>query len=269
LLHLAKDHRFDAQMIDYDLELHRYHAAFRGAFGIGRTDQVLDIGCGTGETTREAARTASEGGVLGIDHSEEMIQRARALALAEGLRNVDYECADVERYSFSPCQFDIAISRFGTMFFADPVSAFTRIRLALRPLGRLVMIVWQEREQNEWAVAIQRALAVGEAAPVNASATWQPFSLGDPRTVEHILHTAGFVDVTFDQVREAVFYGPDTDSAFAFVSQFLLVQETLRTLNSSDRERSLDRLRALLATHHTISGVWFDSRAWIVAARCA
>jgi ubiquinone/menaquinone biosynthesis C-methylase UbiE len=256
-------------MIDYDLELHLHHAAFRGACGIGRTDQVLDIGCGTGETTREAARIASEGGVLGIDHSEEMIQRARALALAEGLRNVEYECADVERYSFSPCQFDIAISRFGTMFFADPVSAFTRIRLALRPLGRLVMIVWQDREQNEWAVAIQRALAGGEAAPVNASAIWQPFSLGDPRTVKHILHTAGFVDVTFDQVREAVFYGPDTESAFAFVSQFQLVQETLRTLNGSDRERSLDRLRALLAAHHTRSGVWLDSRAWIVAARCA
>jgi len=182
---------------------------------------------------------------------------------------VDYECADVEGYSFSPQQFDIAISRFGTMFFTDPVSAFTSIRLALRPLGRLVMIVWQDREQNEWAVAIQRALAIGEVAAGNASASWQPFSLGDPRTVRDILHPAGFVDVTFDQVHEAVFYGPDTDSAFVFVSQFLLVQETLRTLNGSDRERSLDRLRDLLATHQTGNGVWFDSRAWIVAARCA
>jgi hypothetical protein len=70
-------------------------------------------------------------------------------------------------------------------------------------------------------------------------------------------------------VREAVFYWPDTDSAFAFVSQFLLLKETLRTLNGSDRERSLDRLRALLAMHNTRSGVWSNSRARIVAAHCA
>jgi SAM-dependent methyltransferase len=256
-------------MIDYDLELRRHHTAFRGACDIGRRDQVLDIGCGTGDTTREAAHTASEGSVLGIDRSEELIQYARALTLEEGLRNVEYECADVERYSFAPRSFDIAISRFGTMFFADPVSAFTSICLALRPLGRLVMIVWQAREQNEWALAIQRALAGGEAAPVNASATCQPFSLGDPRTVRHILRTAGFVEVTFDPVHEAVYYGPDADSAFAFVSQFLLVQDTLKTLHGGERERSLDRLRALLRTHRTRDGVWFDSRAWIIAARCA
>jgi hypothetical protein len=65
-------------------------------------------------------------------------------------------------------------------------------------------------------------------------------------------------------VHEGVFYGPVTESALAFVSQFLLVQETLRTLSASDRER----LRALLTTHHTRAGVWFDSRAWIVVARC-
>lgn len=254
-------------MIDYDLELQRHHAVFRAAWTIGGRDQVLDIGCGTGQTTREAARMASGGGALGVDLSEEMIQRARALALKEGLRNVAHECADVERYPLAPSRFDVAISRFGTMFFADPVATFARIRLALRPHGRLVMIAWQAREQNDWILAIERALAGGEATTRDASPVWQPFSLGDAHTAQQILHSAGFSGVTFTHVREPVFYGADTDSAFAFVSQFQFVQESLRTRNGSDRERALDRLRALLATHHTSSGVWFDSRAWIIAAR--
>lgn len=86
---------------------------------------------------------------LGIDRSEAMIERAQALTFAERLHHVDYVCADVERYAFSPRQFDIAISRFGTMFFADAVAAFSSIRLALGALGRLVMLVWQSRERSQ------------------------------------------------------------------------------------------------------------------------
>jgi hypothetical protein len=149
------------------------------------------------------------------------------------------------------------------MFFADPVLAFARICLALKPRARLTMIVWQGREQNEWALEIGRALAADSDAP----AIWQPFSLGDPGTTQQVLHTAGFTNVTFDEVHESVFYGVDTEQAFAFVSQFLLVQETLKGLNDGERERARDRLRALLDKHGSSDGVWFDSRAWIVGAR--
>ena len=250
-------------MLDYDQELRRHHAAFRRACGIARTDQALDIGCGTGETTREAARSASEGRALGIDRSAAMIERARAVALDEGLLNVSFEHADAERYAFPAQQLDIAISRFGTMFFAEPAAAFSNIRFALKPLGRLVMIVWQTREQNEWAIEIPRALAAGEVSPT----VWQAFSLGEPGAVKQTLNTAGFVDVAFDEVHEPVFYGADIESAFKFVSQFQLVQEALNTLHDSERKRALERLRALLDTHLTSDGVWFDSRAWIISAR--
>jgi SAM-dependent methyltransferase len=212
---------------------------------------------------------ASQGSALGIDLSDEMIQRARALTLAEGIRNASYEHADVARYALPLAQFDLAISRFGTMFFADPVSAFNNIRLALRPLGRLVMIVWQAREQNEWAMEIQRAVAGGEAAARYTAASSQAFSLGDPRTAHDILQTAGFTDVALDEVHEPVFYGHDTESAFAFVSQFLSVREALSSLNENAREHAQERLRALLETHHTPDGIFFDSRAWIISARRA
>jgi SAM-dependent methyltransferase len=254
-------------MIDYDLELRRHNAAFRGALGIAHTDCALDVGCGAGETTRDAARTACQGRAFGIDRSEKMIERARALTLAAGIPNASYACADVERYSFPLAQFDIAISRFGTMFFADPTLAFGNIRLALKPLGRLVMIVWQARDRNEWAMEIRHSVAGGEAAARYAAASSQAFSLGDPRVAQDILQTAGFIDVTFDEVHEPVCYGHDNESALAFVSQFLSVQEALSSLDENAREQAQERLRALLETHHTPDGVFFDSRAWIISAR--
>jgi ubiquinone/menaquinone biosynthesis C-methylase UbiE len=253
-------------MIDYDLELRRHNAAFRSALSIAHTDCALDIGCGAGETTRDAARMASQGSALGMDRSEEMIRRARALTLAEGLHNASYEQVDVERHSFPLAHFDIAISRFGTMFFDDPTSAFSNIRLALKPLGKLVMIVWQAREQNEWAMEIERAVARGEAAARYAAASSRAFSLGDPPAVREILRAAGFSDAAFDEVHEPVFYGHDTESASAFVAQFSSVREALGSLNEDARERAQERLRALLEAHHTRDGICFDSRAWIVSA---
>jgi SAM-dependent methyltransferase len=200
---------------------------------------------------------------LGIDRSEAMVEKARALAREQGPQNVSFACADVETYAFPARQLDIAISRFGSMFFADAGKAFSNICSTLKPLARLVMIVWQTREQNEWAVEIPRALAGDEVSPV----VWQAFSLGDPSAAKHTLNTAGFIDVTFDEVHEPVFYGADIESAFAFVSQFLLVQETLKTMADSVRKQAQARLRALLEQHLTPNGVWFDARAWIISAR--
>ena len=257
------------RMIDYDLELGRHNEALRSAYGIRRSDHVLDIGCGSGQTTREAAQMASEGVVLGIDRSEVMIQRARALTRAAGIKNVEYECGDVERRSLGRERFDVAISRFGTMFFLDPVAAFTKVDRALRPGGRLVMMVWQTRDRNEWAESIARALAGGKQAHGDEQESEQPFSLGEPGVVERVLHAAGFEDVTFDDVHAPVCYGPDTDAALEFVSQFADVKGTVGRLSGSERTRALGRLRQLLDAHRTREGVCFDSHSWVVRARCA
>jgi SAM-dependent methyltransferase len=168
--------------MDYDAELRLLNEVFRRAYGIERHDHVLDIGCGAGQTTREAARLAAEGGALGVDLSAEAIARARDLAQAEGIRNVTFERADAQVHPFPWGRFDLAISRFGTMFFVDPVAAFANIGRALRPAGRLVMMVWQGHEQNEWSLAIEEALGGSSDAP--ASEASDPFSLADPTRVE-------------------------------------------------------------------------------------
>src|SRR5918994_6055679 len=140
------------QGIDYDAELRRHNEVLRRAYSFRRDDHVLDIGSGTGKTTREAGRIAVDGSVVGIDVSEQMIDRARELTQAEGLANVTFVRADAQVHPFAPERFDVAISRFGTTFFSDPVAAFANIARSIRSAGRLVMMVWQAHEHNEWSV---------------------------------------------------------------------------------------------------------------------
>src|SRR5689334_4084938 len=111
----------------YDAELRRHNEILRRAVGVQPRDHVLDIGCGTGQTTRQAARTARAGSALGVDVSAPAIGRARELARAEGLGNVTFEHADAQAFRFPTERFDVAISRFGTMFFDDPAAAFTYV----------------------------------------------------------------------------------------------------------------------------------------------
>jgi SAM-dependent methyltransferase len=196
-----------------------------------------------------------------------MLERARRLSDEEGLRNVAYEQADAQVHRFAPERFDLGISRFGTMFFADPVAAFANIGRALRPAARLVLMVWQDRERNEWASAIRRALAASTAVPDPHSRTPNPFSLADPASVRGVLDAAGFAGVGFAEVHEPVYYGRDSAAALDFVRGLRSSQETLAALDTPAAERALERLRATLAAHETSRGVLFDSRAWIVTAR--
>ncbi|MEU3459512.1 methyltransferase domain-containing protein [Streptomyces sp. NPDC006733] len=251
-----------SEPFDYDAELRRHNTLFRAAARVGPHDRVLDIGCGTGQTTREAARAAAGGSALGVDVSAPMLERARRLTDAEGLTNVGYQQADAQHHDFPPASFDLGISRFGTMFFADPVAAFSNIGRALRPTARLVLLLWQERERNEWATEIRRSVS---DAPV-ASHGPDPFSLADPTVVEGVLTAAGFTDIGFTDVHEPVYYGPDAATAFDAVLNLWEVDDLLGGLDTAAAEQARARLRAVLDAHSTEDGVYFDSRAWIVTA---
>ena len=263
--HVASEHA--PGRIGYDAELQRHNEVLRLAVGVQLHDHVLDIGCGTGQTTREAARTAQAGSALGVDVSAPAIERARELARAERLRNVTFEQANAQLHNFPPDRFDLAISRFGTMFFDNPVDAFANIRRALRPAGRLTMMVWQAHERNEWDVAIHQALGADEGPVAPPSEGPDPFSLADPPTVKEILEAAGFAEVAFTDVHEPVYYGPDVAAALDWVCGFTSTAEVLKRLDPAAATRAVDRLREMLAAHMSDEGVWFDSRAWIVTAR--
>jgi SAM-dependent methyltransferase len=197
-----------------------------------------------------------------------MIERARRLTKSAGLSNVEFEQADAESHHFAAERFDVAISRFGTMFFTDPVAGFTNIARALRPSGRLVMMVWQDHDRNEWSVAIQRALAAGADVPIPSPGAPDPFSLGDPVNTERVLEAAGFADAGFAAVNEPVYYGPDVGAALDWIRGFSCVNAVLQRVDRAATERVRAQLIQTLAAHARGDGVWFDSRAWIVTARC-
>jgi SAM-dependent methyltransferase len=207
---------------------------------------------------------APAGSALGVDISAAAIERARDLAEAQGVGNVTFEQADAQVHRFGRERFDLVTSRFGTMFFADPVAAFANLGRALRADGRLVMMVWQGGDRNEWNVAINRCLKGAAAA---ASAGPDPFSLADPPAVTGILEAAGFGDVTFTDVREPMYFGPDVATALEWIRGFACTEEALDRLDPSAAARALGRLWVMLAEHNGDRGVRFGSRAWIVTAR--
>lgn len=248
----------------FDAESRPHNERFRTATGVTACDHVLDVGCGTGQTTRDAARAAADGRALGIDLSAQMLEHARRVSREEGLANIAFEQADAQVHPFPAGSFDVCISRFGSMFFADPVAAFGNIGHALRPGGRLVLMVWQARERNEWSTAIREAIAGDAAVPPPVAG---PFSLADQAVAAGILSAAGYTGVGFTDVHESVYYGPDVAVALDVVSGLRSTKDALAGMDAGQAERALDRLRNVIAAHQTGDGVLFDARTWIISAR--
>ena len=237
------------------------------AVSIGTQDVVLDVGCGTGRSTRDAARIAVSGSALGVDLSARMLEHARKAAEQEGLANVRFQQADAQVSSFPEDAFDIAISSFGAMFFADPTAAFANIARALRPDGRVALLAWRELARNEWLTAIRAALASGRQLPEPPTSVPGPFGLADADHVRRVLGAAGFVDIRLDAVDEPTLLGSDADDAFAFVSTFGITRGLTQDLDEESRARALDALRRTVVDHETDDGVLFETSAWLITGK--
>jgi len=249
----------------FDEAVAGYHDRLLEAAGVERNSRILDIGCGSGQTTRDAGRRAPSGHALGVDLSGKMLEIARRLAQHDGLHNVAFEQADAQVHPFPDASFDIAISRTGTMFFGDPVTAFTNIGRALRPGGRLAMVAWQPVSENEWFREISGAMAAGRDLPVPPPEAPGPFSLSQPPRVRELLESAGFAETRFEDVREPMHFGPTADEAHRFVAG--LTDWMLEGLDDAGRSRALDDLRARMVAHESQRGVEFGSAMWLVTAR--
>jgi SAM-dependent methyltransferase len=231
---------------------------------IGARDHVLDVGCGTGQTTRDAGRAASAGSALGVDLSSRMLDYARRRATEEGVANVTFTQADAQIHPFEAAAYDTAISRTAAMFFGDHAAAFTNIGLALRPGGRLILTTWQPLPGNEWIREISGALAPGRDLPAPPPDAPGPFSLSDPHRVRALLTTAGFADVELHGTTEGMWFGNDAPDAHRFVLG--LMGWMLEGLDDTSRARAIDALHTTLATHETADGVIFESATWTIQA---
>jgi SAM-dependent methyltransferase len=249
----------------FDRTVAGYHLPFLEAAAISTSEQVLDIGCGTGQTTRDAARRASAGGALGVDLSTEMIGLARRRATTEGLPNARFEQADAQIYPFGQGSFDVAISRTGAMFFGDPDAAFVNIARALRSGGRLALLSWQPLPANEWVTELTAALAAGQNLPVPPPEAPGPFALADPGRVRQLLTGAGFTSIEIDPMQAPMWFGADADDAHTFALG--LLGWMLEGLDQDRRAQALAALRATVAAHTTADGVVYTSGAWLIRAQ--
>ena len=248
-----------AELFDAEARLHEQQ--LHAIANLRAAEQVLDIGCGTGRSTRVAGHAAVGGTVLGVDISAPVLELARPLTDREGLRNVFYRLADAQTDDLGPARYDACISCFGAMFFDDPVAAFTNIRRVLRPGARMALLAWQAPERNEWYREIDQA--IGGASARGA----RMFSLADQPTTAGMLAAAGFIDVGFTDVHEPVYYGADRAQAFDFVTGLQATKDLLASLDPAAAEDALARLRATLARHTTRDGVLFAARTWVISAR--
>ena len=243
-----------------------YQRALFAALHLDISSAVLDIGCGTGASTIEAGRIASAGAVLGVDLSSRMLELARAAAAAEGLGHVRFEQADAQDHPFDPAAYDVAISCFGAMFFADPAAALANIRRSLRPGASLVLLAWRDLARNEWVDAFRTALAAGRTLPPPAPGAHGPFSLADRDITRQRLADAGYQDIGLSSVDEPLWFGRDADDAYSFVSTFGITRGLTADLDSAARAAALDQLHRTLKDHETSDGVLFAGSAWLITA---
>ena len=234
---------------------------------VSRTDRVLDVGCGTGGSTRDVARLAPAGTVMGIDLSTRMLKLARRRSEDEGLDNVTFVRGDAQVFPFEPDEHDVVISSFGVMFFNDPVAAFTNIASGLRQSGTLRMLAWRTLPENDWMMSLRNALAFGRDLPVPPPGAPTPFALSDPERVRSILEPAGFDDVQLTPIDELVDLGTDASDALAFAKTMGIVEGLTNGLSGDERAQGMENLDALFREHETSDGVLMTSAAWLITAR--
>jgi SAM-dependent methyltransferase len=236
-------------------------------------ERVLDIGCGCGDTTVELARRVSPGGhAFAIDISAPMLERARTLAQDRGVP-ARFELADAQTHAFPAGAADAAFSRFGVMFFGDPVAAFRNVRAALRSQGRLAFVCWQALTDNPWMfVPLGAALQIVPPPPLPAPDAPGPFAFADSARVRRILDAAGFADVAIEPVREQLTIGGGAglDQTAEFMLQMGPTAALIREANDPTLVPRLTAVvREALAPYMTPEGVRMDSASWIVTARAA
>jgi SAM-dependent methyltransferase len=251
----------------YDALSQRITPRLMETAAVGAADHVLDVGCGCGLTTRTAARAASAGSVLGMDLSAAMLQEAERRARAAGLTNVRFEQGDVQVHTFSPPEFDLAMSRFGVMFFEDPVAAFANVASAIRPGGRLVFVCWQDLARNEWImVPAGGALSYVPFPDLGPEGAPGPFSLADPDRIRRVLTEAGFEGIEVNEITEQMFLGDDAADATEFLQGTGMARLLFGGVDADTELRAIDAVRDALEPHVQPEGIWLGSGAWLVAA---
>ena len=264
--------RWAANLTRLDLMLEDFGSAAIAAAKAQPGEQVLDIGCGSGTTSFTLAQQVGPSGhVLGVDISEQLVEIARAAIPDDA--PIAFRCADAATAALPHGQFDLLFSRFGVMFFDDPVAAFAHMRGALKPGGRTVFICWRGAQENDWVRLPMAAIRdIVQPAPADPNAPG-PFAFGDRQRLADILAAAGFTAIDIAPFDTALSYGRGAsreaavDDALDMAFQVGPLSRALADQSDDVRRRAADAVRAAFAKRPGETSVLIDGAAWLVTAQ--
>jgi ubiquinone/menaquinone biosynthesis C-methylase UbiE len=255
-----------------DTQLDPFGRATLEKLGLTAGDQVLDVGCGCGQTVLELAVLVGPGGhVVGVDISEPMLASARERVA--GHAGIELCCANAQTHLFAADGFDALFSRFGVMFFEDARAAFANLRRALRPGGRMAFVCWQAIAHNPWAELPLRAVlqVLGSAEPPEVFHPDRPgpFHFSDPDRVRAILADAGFADIEIERFNRPLHLGGALTlaEAIAYCRQLGPAARAITDAPAALGPALEAALAGALAPFVSDRGVWMDAAAFIVTAR--
>jgi SAM-dependent methyltransferase len=227
---------------------------------------VLDVGCGTGATTLAVARAqGTSGRCVGVDISEPMITAARARAAREG-SPASFLCADAATHAFEPASVDMFISRFGVMFFDDPVRAFANLRHAARDGARLGLIAWRGAADNPFMTTAERAARpLLPDLPARQPDAPGQFAFADPGRVHRILDDSGWSDVDIQPI-DVVCTLPETELV-GYLTRFGPLARVLPTVDDRTRAQVIDTARAAFDPYVHGDDVRYTAACWMIGGR--
>ncbi|MFQ5955007.1 MAG: class I SAM-dependent methyltransferase [Kiloniellales bacterium] len=239
---------------------------------VSEGDRVVDVACGFGDTAIQLARRVGpSGSVLGIDCCEGFLEIARADAKAAGVENVAFVEADAQSHPFEPVH-DFCFSRFGTMFFENPVAGLKNMRTSLRPGGVMTAIVWRTIDDNPW-LGLPKEVVLRYLPPPGEDARTcgpGPFSMADQDMVTKQLEISGYTDIRFERVDAPLMVGRTPEDAVAFQIALGPAGEVYREAGDEAERRYDDidaALKSELSKYETPEGIVMDSSSWKISAR--
>jgi SAM-dependent methyltransferase len=244
-----------------------FGAAMFDAVALQPGEHVLDVGCGWGATTVDAAeRVATTGSVVGVDFSAQMLETARQRTSA--MENVTLLEADAQVHQFEPEAFDAVISRFAAMLFDDPPAAFANLHRAVKPGGRLAFVCWQGPLDTEWVAVGLRAAArlTGRQPDLGEPGAPGPFAFADGDRARRLVEAGGFTEVTLESITRPHRIANDTDDAAEFVLALPESKQLLDGAPQQVRAAMADALREAFTPYAGPHGVITDASAWLVTA---